>query len=449
MPKFKKKRYQKGQAYLDIIIAIGIFAILAHALITLVLLSFELVSFTKSRNSAKHIAAEKIEIIRNLPFAQLGTIGGIPSGELPQIEEIDRNGLKYTVKTSIIYIDDQFDGLAPTDTLPTDYKRVRVEVSWPGVGSSKINPVRLFTDISPKGIETTAGGGTLSILVFDAYGQVINQANVHIVATAVNPQVDLNLQTSADGRIILPGAPACVNCYQISVDKDGFSSEKTYSNQEVANPNRPHQTILENQITEISFAIDKVSTLQISSHQDRENNFAPLANQEFRLQGEKTIGTDINDDPVYKFNQNFTTDQNGLITIDNLEWDNYFISLPSESSQTFSGTNPFMPINILPDKTISFSFALSPKTANSLLAIFEDSAQIPIASVSAILKQNNLVVASASSGLASNPDFGQIFIANLQNQLYNLIATASGFQTSETNINISGEKQQVITLNQP
>src|SRR3989344_1301397 len=71
------------------------------------------------------LANERAEMIRNLPYASVGTVNGIPAGSIPQTETIVRNNNSYTVKTDIRYIDDPFDGTAggvPHDTLNTDYK---------------------------------------------------------------------------------------------------------------------------------------------------------------------------------------------------------------------------------------------------------------------------------------------------------------------------------------
>lgn len=441
-----KKIYKTGQVYLDILITITILLILIHAIFTLVTTSYELINFSRARTTAKHLAQEKIELIRNLSYTEIGTAGGIPPGSLPQTENIFKNGLNYVIKTSIVYIDDPFDSLAPDDLLPTDYKRTRVDVSWGGLAASSINPVTLVTDIAPRGVETTVGGGTLSILVFNANGEAVAQATVNIVADTVEPPVNLTLETADNGRVILPGSPTCSNnCYQISASKEGYSSERTYSTGEVANPNKPHQNVLEGQLTEISFAIDKTNTLIVTSTQNRENNFAPLANQSFRLKGSKTLGTDINDDPIYKFDQEFTTDESARSTINDLEWDNYDFFLPEGSSWDIAGTNPLLPLSLLPDQSLDLAFTSNPHTQNSLLIIFKNDASGPIASVSAKLSGLGFE-ATGSSGLNNNPDFGQLFFPGLASQNYTLEASASGFLDFNSNINVSDQTVEEVVM---
>lgn len=423
----------------------AVFAILGHAIFTLTTSSFTLIGFTRARIAARHLAQEKLELIRNLPFSDVGTVGGIPVGPLVQSENIERNGLVYSVKTSIVYVDDPFDQTAPSDLLPTDYKRVRVDVSWQGQASSSKNPVVLVSDIAPKGIETSAGGGTLSILVFDANALPVAQADVHIEATEVNPPVDLDLQTSDTGYVVLPGAPACVSCYDITVTKPGYSIDRTYTTVEVANPSKPPVSIIEGELTEISFAIDKLSTLNITSVSDRDSGFNPLGTITFQLRGDKTIGTDSDDFPVYKFDKQFTTDGGGNITITNMEWDNYTIIISSGSGWDISGTNPLIPLQLLPNTSVSWKFALSNQTPHRLLIGFTDSGQTPIASVSATLSFGSYQETKLS-GASSDPDFGQVFFFNLQEKNHDLEATASGYQDVNTKIQVSGYTQESVIL---
>ncbi len=438
-----KKNIEKGQSLIGILVALAIFSILSQAIFTVVVTSYNLISFNRARITARHLAQEKIELIRNLPYDNVGTQGGIPPGPLPQTETIERNKLNYTVRTTIIYIDDPFDGVAPSDTLPTDYKRVRVEVSWQGTVSSHNSPVVFLTDIAPKSVETTAGGGTLSIIVFDANGNPVPQANVSIVANSTNPPVNLTLQTSSNGRIILPGAPECNSCYQINVTKTGFSTDRTYSTSEVANPTKPHQTIIERQLTEVSFSIDKLSQLTIKTFNGREDNFTPLGNVNFRLVGNKTIGTDTNGQPVFKFDQNLSTNSSGILTLSNIEWDTYQLLLGSLSPYDITGTNPLQPLSILPDTSVDFSVALSP-SSNNFFAAFIDNAGNPIASVSATLSNSDTGFSETKiTGLSSEPDFGQVNFSNLTQQDYTLSATAAGYLNFNTNINLPRQIDEI------
>ncbi|OGM25959.1 hypothetical protein A3A76_04225 [Candidatus Woesebacteria bacterium RIFCSPLOWO2_01_FULL_39_23] len=444
LPKYQN-RY-RAQVLISVLISLALFIILSQALFTLLSTSYSITTYNRARNVGKHLAQEKIEEIRNMPYSQIGTVGGIPSGDLLQNETVQRNGLNYQIVTSIVYIDDQFDQLAPADLLATDYKRIKIDISWEGLTPSRGSPITIITDISPAGIETTTGGGTLSILVFDANAQPVSGATVTIQA-GTTPAVDLNLDTDVNGRVILPGAPPCTNsCYQISVTKEGYSTDRTYSVAEVVNPDKPNLSIYSKQLSEISFAIDKLSTITAYSYKDRENNFESLSNISFNIRGEKIIGTDSDDSPVYKYEDIFVTGSDGKVTIPDLEWDNYQITVDSATGWDISGITPYHPIGLTPDTQIDLKFALTGHTTNNVLVVFTDPADTQIASVSANLYDASTLVASASSGIATHPDFGESFFSSLDNKIYNLVATASGFINFNGTLDIVGYKEEKIIM---
>lgn len=150
------------------------------------------------------------------------------------------------------------------DTLNTDYKRVKVTVSWnSNTGEKKVYAI---TDIAPPGIETTAGGGTLIFHVFDADGLPVANADISIVNNTLNPPINMDLTTNTDGNLILPGAPATSSSYEITVTKSGYSSDYTMAaTSTYVNPVRDHLNVIEGETTEASFAIDKTSNILVSS----------------------------------------------------------------------------------------------------------------------------------------------------------------------------------------
>ena len=436
---------REGQTLIGVLISLAILLILAQALFTLINTSYQFVGFNRSRIAARHLAQERIELIRNLPYDDIGTVGGIPSGTLPQEESVVQNGLSYTIRTSIVYIDDEFDGQAPDDLLPVDYKRARVEVSWGGITPSRNGPIVLTTDIAPQGIETTEGGGTLSILVFDANALPVAQADVRIEAGSLDPAIDLELQTNDNGRIILPGTPICTDCYTITVTKEGYSSDKTYSTAEVANPAKPLQSIIEGEVTEISFAIDRVSSIALSTFNDRETGFTPRPSTQLIVRGEKSIGTDIDDLPVYKYSENIITDTNGEFLLESLEWDNYHVEFFDADSITFAGSNPAVPLAVLPNTEYTLSVTTSTKTPHSYLGYITNGAD-PIASASATLRNLPDYTEKKFTGIENDPDYGYVFFSDLETAVYDLIATASGYVDFSGTTSISGNKTETTTL---
>lgn len=439
--------HKRGDTLIGIIIALGIFVILSQAVVSLTFSAYDLISYARARISARHIALESMEIIRNASYEDVGTVGGIPSGIFAQEQAVSRNGQSYTIRTRINYIDDPFDGLAPTDTLPVDYKRVKIDVSWGGLESPSFSEVSIVSDVSPRGIETIEGGGTLSILVFDADGEPVPQAEVQIVATETNPPVNATYFTSDTGRLILPGAPVCTSCYQITVTKTGMSTDRTYSTSEVENPTRPPVSILEQELTEVSFSIDNFARLDLTSVGSLENGFPTLPNQIIRLRGDKIIGTNALDEPVYKFDLELVTDSQGALSIEELEWDNYHVLLPTDSTNDVQFTNPTSPFPAEPGADIDLVVALTANTPSTLHIAFKDTNNTPVASVAATLKDSIGFEATASSGTSETPNFGQVFFDSLEDKVYTLIATASGLLEHQSDITILGDTRQTIILN--
>lgn len=151
----------------------------------------------------------------------------------------------------------------PQDLLNTDYKRIRVTVSWNTPYGSK--EIYMITDISPPGIETTDGGGTMIINVFDANGLPVPQADITIFNNSIDPNINLSLTTNDQGRLILPGVPIG-STYHVTSTKTGYSINQTYeATSEFPTPVRPPLAIIEGQTTEIGFSIDRLSDIYVKT----------------------------------------------------------------------------------------------------------------------------------------------------------------------------------------
>jgi type II secretory pathway pseudopilin PulG len=263
-----EKNKKSGLTLVESLVGIGLLLIVFIGIFGLVRLNIKIVAQSKSKTIATALANQKIELARNMVYDQVGTVGGIPSGVILETENVERNKIAFTVKTTVIYVDDAFDGVFPTDPLAWDYKRIRVKVSWSEFFGGQVT---LQTDIAPKGIETTGGGGIISVLVFDANGQSVSQADITLENDDVFPPIIASYQTDDQGRIFIPGAPACNDCYKIVASKFGYSSERTYEIGEMvqgvvlAFPLKPFLSVIEGQLSEISFSIDRLSTKTINT----------------------------------------------------------------------------------------------------------------------------------------------------------------------------------------
>ena len=200
--------------------------------------------------------------VRALAYDDVGTVGGIPAGNIAQLEQVTLNGVLYTLRTLIQYVDAPEDGLDLLDEngITADYKLVKVEATWNVKSSAR--SLFAVTHIAPKGIESLTGGGTLRVNVFDATAAPVEGASVRIVNNTANPAIDVTAQTNSAGSVAFPGTPEEVD-YEIYVSKSGFSSAQTYGvTVENPNPSPNHVAVVEGQTTTMSFAIDTLGTLR-------------------------------------------------------------------------------------------------------------------------------------------------------------------------------------------
>ena len=269
----KKLQSKNGFTLVELLLTISIFFIVGSSIYGLFNWSIKTLTNSKAEVEAMIIANHKIEMIRNLSYNNIGTVNGIPNGTIPQTETENKNNTTYTIKNYVKYYDDPFDGLASdTDTLPADYKIVQITVSWINFWGEK--STNLSTIISPKGMETNAGGGTLIITVFNANGLPVENADIYIRNNITNPAISINTRTDSFGRVSFPGAPASSG-YKITASKSGYSVDQTCSVDPLGtgcsesegnpNPTKINATVIESQVTEISFSIDLLSSLNIKT----------------------------------------------------------------------------------------------------------------------------------------------------------------------------------------
>lgn len=255
----------RGLSLIDVVVGVAIMTLVFFALFGAFQLSIQLVFSTKAKIGGTALLAERMEFVRSLPYVSVGTVGGIPGGPIPQLEQVNLNGTLYTVRTLVLYSDAPEDGLDDEDEngVTADYKTVKVEVLWSVRESSR--STFAVTRVSPVGLETLEGGGTLRINVFNALAEPVPQASVRVVNDAAVPAVDVTLETNELGVVSLPGAPEASG-YEITVSKSGYSSAQTYDvTVDNPNPSPAHVTVVEADTATVSFAIDQLGSLSLST----------------------------------------------------------------------------------------------------------------------------------------------------------------------------------------
>ena len=378
----KFKINNSGITLIEVVVGLGLLAILIQAVYFGFSNVLEAIGKDKSRFDGISILEKEIEIIRNMPFSDVGISGGYPPGKLLAEKNIQLGQQIFILKTTVRNIDDSFDGVLggnPNDTAPADYKVVELEVSCDNC--YYFAPIQMTTTVAPKGLESDSDNGSLFINVFDANGQPISGADVNVVNNALNPTITINDTTNINGILQLVDIPTSTSAYEITISKSGYSSDKTEPIGGVSNPNptKPHATIGQQQITQISFSIDKVSSLNITSI-DKMCQSAP--NIDFLQEGTKIIGAP----DVLKYSTSSATNSSGLKTISGLEWDSYnFFS--QDDVYDFSGTMPFLPIVINPNTASDLKMMMEQKNPLALLVSVSDENGSPIKGASVELSK--------------------------------------------------------------
>lgn len=361
---------QKGFTLLEVVVASGIFLLFALGIYGGVSLVFKIVYQSRMKILETALLAERLEIARNLPYDQVGIINGVPSGLLTPVTTTVRNGQSFTLVTTVRNIDDPFDGTlggTPNDLSPADYKLV--EISAICNSCSQQAPTILSTMVAPKQLEGASNNGALFIQVFDYNGLPVVGADVTVTNTSQNPNTIISDVTDSSGYLRIIDAPTGTLSYNINASKLGFSSDYTLPvSVALPTPVKPPANVVSQTITDISFAIDKLSNLDLHFLTPA---CAAIPNQAFTIHGEKIIGTDANDANIYKYNRSLAANGSGSYSFPNIEWDKYHVGI-SGIVYNIGGSTPLLPFDITPGLTQDASVILEPYSANSLLVKVKD-----------------------------------------------------------------------------
>jgi prepilin-type N-terminal cleavage/methylation domain-containing protein len=371
---FKKISKKSGFTLVETLVGVAVFLIIATATYQAYVSLFMLINLNQYKILALNLANEQFEIIRNMPYADVGIVSGIPNGKIPHIQTLVRGGVTFTVTTTIRNIDLPFDGAIGSSTKPdlspADNKLAEVEIGC--ISCKNFSPVTLTTNIAPKNLETASTNGAMLIKVFDANGVPVSGASVHIVKIDVTPNIVIDDVTNTLGILEIVDAPPGSNAYRISVTKNGYSTDRTYPIVPTTNPKptKADATVVVQQLTQISFSIDRLSTLSFSSVTP---SCTQVGGVDFSLKGSKTIGLNIP-----KFSQNLYTNSLGSYSSSTVEWDSY-TAVGIDSSYDVIGLNPLNTINLDPNSSQNVLLIVEPKNPNSLLVTVKDSAtKLPI-----------------------------------------------------------------------
>lgn len=371
---------------IETLIGIAVFALIAVSVYQVYTSVMNVTRNSNLKIAAAGLANEQFEIIRNLSYVDVGVVGGIPNGKIPHIQNLMRGNTEFTVKATIRNIDDPFDGTiggSPNDLSPADYKLVELEISC--ASCKNFAGISFTAQISPESLETTSTNGALFVHVFDAAGQPISEAEISIKNNQTFPSIAINETTNNNGLLQIVDAPPGIEAYEIFASKPGYSSEQTRKIGAPENPNpvKPHSTVAVGQLTEISFAIDHVSSVEVSTVTDV---CEAMPSVDFSLSGSKLIGTAPD---ILKYSGSYITDESGKKSITELEWDTYNLNF-TDSDYDLVGTSPLIPFILNPNTSQNLQLTVALKNPLSLLVGVKDaSSQLPLSDAQVILQGVN------------------------------------------------------------
>lgn len=365
----------RGFSLVELIVGSAVFALIAISVYQGYASLTQLVSTSRIKILATDLVNEQFELVRNMKYTDVGLIGGIPAGILSPTQTYIRGNSTFLITRIIRNIDDPFDGTLggiPNDLSPADSKFVEVTVEC--VTCQSFSPLSVSGRVAPKNLETASQNGALFIRVFDANGVEIQGAQVHVENNLISPRIVIDDVTDAQGMLQIVDAPPSGTSYEITVTKPGYTTDRTYASSTIgATPVKPHATVAIQQVTQISFVIDKVSTARVET---LTRSCASVPSVPFSIKGSKLLGTSPD---VFKVNSALVTDSFGIKTISNLEWDTYGITI-SSGSHVLAGVNPLLPVSVLPDAFYNIQFILSADDpSHVLVSVRDNTTQLPLA----------------------------------------------------------------------
>jgi hypothetical protein len=571
---------KKSFTLAEVLIGIAFVVIIFFGIFSAFYSAFKILGLQQRKTTALQIAQGEIEKIRNLRYSDVGTIGAqapYASGTLESSTSTILNGVVYNIERKIMYVYDPSDGEEPC---PIDYKKVEIKVSFSGFLKGE---VVLTTEVTPRDkVEEAAECdkqpvGVLSVKVFNAKGEFVQNPKIEIYSPTTSSLIISVTPTSGKYNFILsPGS------YKVVVSKEGYSTKRTYSIEEIAIPAKPNPIVLQGQITEISFLIDRFSSMLVktlstwreeffsdifddeSKISQKENvtvtqgqatlatttggyylsgylfsveispqnllewgnfsfsdlkpqgtnlkyqiyyasgtdwilipdsdlpgnsrgfnsspvnlknlstttysklklkaifstnstsltpsldswqvsfktsNSTPIPNVTFDLRGDKIIGKDSNENPIYKFSTTTQTDSQGQILLSNLEWDVYYFSNFKKDSKTLDlvTSTPPHPASLDPGTNLNVSLYLD--SQNSLLVTVKDSETL-----NPIFSATTTLIAPGFSQIQYTDINGQTIFIPLNQGTYNLSVEAIGYSPSSTSVSVSGKSTVTIFL---
>ncbi|HSX16904.1 MAG TPA: hypothetical protein VLH86_02275 [Patescibacteria group bacterium] len=364
-----KRHKEAGFTIVELAVAVVVIGMIVISVMGLYLSLVQSAVHTKRKAIALTLATNQIEYVKSLPYNNLAVSGGsiVSSNPLPATITQKLNGVTYTIRTSINYVDDAYDGCASyptqalkqlycrnypppsgapaTDLNPADYKIIHVSVQ----DSSHTLLAAVDTEVAARVAETASSTGALFTKVLDNNGNPISGATVHVTDTTVVPVVDVSDSTDGNGVAIFYDLPPDSTGYDYNVTASlaGYSTLSTIAPSGSLQPNYANQRIFVQQSSIVTLTLlPQGSDSLLIETTDTAGN--PLANVKTYVKGGYKKYNDSTDTQYYYDTLNPTdtrpvSDAGGLSALANLVPGSYtFCGDTGGSSCVIGGTTYYL-----------------------------------------------------------------------------------------------------------
>lgn len=268
MFRFPKTQLTAGFTYIELIVVTSIVVLIFGAIITSFQFALELNQTSRAKLSALSLANDRMEYFRSLPYDDVGVALGFPAGVIPQESILELNGIEFEERVRVDYVDDPADGLLGDDdnAIIQDYKKIKLEYTW-DIGSST-KQLELVSNIVPRSVETSAGGGTVRVNVLDADSSLLQGASVNLYSSTSPYTYNVTNPTGSDGTALF-SVPADSG-YQLTVTGNIGGMQYSETGTYIATTSNPNPvtvpfTVVESGISTLTFQIGALSDLVLTT----------------------------------------------------------------------------------------------------------------------------------------------------------------------------------------
>jgi prepilin-type N-terminal cleavage/methylation domain-containing protein len=218
---------EEGFTMVELVTALGIFAIAATGLALGLSQSLDVTRNDKNRSVGAYLVAQDLESVRSLTFSQL------TPGQTDTTETVD--GVPYTVRREVEYVtsdstSNSCDAAAASPSgskKPVAFVRVKTSALWRAMGATK--PPTADTLITPPVSAFDANLGNVAVRLYNAAGKPVGGQSISLTAVSGGAVKTVNTTTEGCGyfAFLTPGLYTASVSAPDHVDFNGLSPATT------------------------------------------------------------------------------------------------------------------------------------------------------------------------------------------------------------------------------